>query len=244
MHVAVSTDIGKIRENNQDSYYLSKIDEFPLFIIADGMGGHKAGEVASSLAVETIKNIFTEKKELLLNENTKIIEFIEEAIDEANRVVFQKANLDSDCNGMGTTITMAYLCENKVFIGHVGDSRAYLLRGNEFIQLTEDHSLVAELVRKGSISKEEAVYHPQKNIITRALGTDEKIKTDIVIKEVFNDDILLLCTDGLTNMVNEGKIKNTLQKEEDLEIVCNDLVTMANDLGGLDNITVIAVKIA
>ena len=106
--------------------------------------------------------------------------------------------------------------------------------------MTEDHSLVAELVRKGSISKEEAAYHPQKNIITRALGTDEKIKTDIVIKEVFDDDILLLCTDGLTNMVNEEKIKNTLKKEEDLEIVCNDLVQMANDLGGLDNITVIA----
>lgn len=144
---------------------------------------------------------------------------------------------------MGTTITMAYISEDKLYIGHVGDSRAYLLRDNKFIQLTEDHSLVAEMVKRGSISEEEAECHPQRNIITRAIGTDEKVITDIIVEDIYKDDILLLCTDGLTNMMNDDEIKEILINKMDLQKNCNSLVNKANRLGGIDNVTVIAIKL-
>lgn len=243
MNIGASTDRGRIRENNQDYYYFSKSSKLPLFIVADGMGGHKAGEVASKMAVDVIVKVFTEADINKLDREDVIIDTIRRAIVEANNVIFQKSIEDLECNGMGTTITIAYLLNNKLIIGHIGDSRAYSIKDNELKQETEDHSLVAQLVKNGSITAKEAQFHPQKNIITRAVGTSKSIDIDIVIAEVKKDDIILLCTDGLTNMVEESEIKNIISSNENMQSACDNLVKKANELGGIDNITVIAVKI-
>lgn len=243
MNIGASTDRGRIRENNQDYYYFSKSSKLPLFIVADGMGGHKAGEVASKMAVNVIVKVFTEADINKLDREDAIIDTIRRAIVEANNVIFQKSIEDLECNGMGTTITIAYLLNNKLIIGHIGDSRAYSIKDNELKQETEDHSLVAQLVKNGSITAKEAQFHPQKNIITRAVGTSKSIDIDIVIAEVKKDDIILLCTDGLTNMVEESEIKNIISSNENMQSACDNLVKKANELGGIDNITVIAVKI-
>lgn len=243
MFIGVSTDKGKVRKNNQDSYFVSEDTELPLFIVADGMGGHKAGEVASNMAVEIVKDFFIEKKEELKKNKVDISKFIRSAVEKANTIIYKKSIENDEFHGMGTTITMAYIFENKLYIGHVGDSRAYLLRNNKFIQITEDHSLVAEMVKKGSISEEEAECHPQRNIITRAIGTDDEVITDIIVEDIYKDDILLLCTDGLTNMMNDDEIKEILINKIDLQKNCNSLVKKANRLGGIDNVTVIVIKL-
>ncbi|EOD01319.1 Stp1/IreP family PP2C-type Ser/Thr phosphatase [Caldisalinibacter kiritimatiensis] len=243
MLVGASTDVGKIREINQDAYYCSDVEEFPLFIIADGMGGHNAGEVASAIAVDSVKQIFNSKKNIFKNGETEVSKFIKLALIEANTKIYNKAKEIEDCKGMGTTITLAYILDNHIHIGHIGDSRAYLLTDGELIQLTQDHSLVAELVRNGSISEEEAENHPQKNIITRALGTDENIEVDIITREVKENDKILLCTDGLTNMVCDEKIKEVLVNTDDLQNASDTLVNIANESGGYDNTTVILIGI-
>lgn len=242
MDIGACTDRGKIRENNQDYYHISKSSKLPLFMVADGMGGHKAGEVASKMAVDVIVKVFTEVDINNLDNEDAIIDTIRRAIVEANNVIHKKSIEDLECNGMGTTITIAYLLNKKLIIGHIGDSRAYSIQNNGLKQITEDHSLVAQLVKNGSISAREAQYHPQKNIITRALGTNECIDIDIVIEEVKKDDIILLCTDGLTNMLDDSEIKNVILDNRDMQSACDNLVKKANELGGLDNITVIAVK--
>lgn len=243
MYVGVSTDRGKVRKNNQDSYFFSEALDLPLFIVADGMGGHKAGEVASNMAVEIVKEFFISKKKELIENQVDISKIIRIAIEKANIIIYEKSIKDERFHGMGTTITVAYISGNKLSIGHIGDSRAYLLKKNEFTQLTEDHSYVAELVKKGSISEKEAECHPQKNIITRAVGTAERITTDIIIEKIDENDTLLLCTDGLTNMVDDDGIKKILMTRKDLQKVCDDLVKKANKLGGNDNVTVMTVKL-
>lgn len=242
MNIGVKTDIGIIRDNNQDSYYVFSSEDYPLFIIADGMGGHKAGEIASKMAIEIISNNL---KNYLINssvENKKIEDGIRKSIDEANKEIYKKSKEDEKYSGMGTTVTLAYVINDRIFIGHVGDSRAYLLRNGVLSQLTQDHSLVEELIRNGSISKEEAKHHPQRNIITRAVGTSGDIKADVILEKKHKDDILLLCTDGLTNMVDEIQIRDSLIMNEDIQKACEDLVKLSNDRGGFDNITVIAAK--
>ena len=243
MFIGVSTDKGKVRKNNQDSYFVSEDTELPLFIVADGMGGHKAGEVASNMAVEIVKDFFIEKKEELKKNKVDILKFIRSAVEKANTIIYKKSIENDEFHGMGTTITMAYIFENKLYIGHVGDSRAFLLRNNNFSPITAGPSLVAEMVKKGSISEEEAECHPQRNIITRAIGTDEEVITDIIVEDIYKDDILLLCTDGLTNMMNDDEIKEILINKIDLQKNCNSLVKKANRLGGIDNVTVIAIKL-
>ncbi|WP_077367355.1 Stp1/IreP family PP2C-type Ser/Thr phosphatase [Anaerosalibacter sp. Marseille-P3206] len=243
MQIGVCTDRGRLRENNQDYYYSSKTLDLPLFIVADGMGGHKAGEVASKMAVEIIVEVFNSNKVNVSKDEKTIINTIKQAIDEANEKIYKKSLANLEFNGMGTTLTMAYILGKKLLVGHIGDSRVYIIQDNKIYQITEDHSLVAELVKNGSISAEEAQYHPQKNIITRAVGTSKSIDTDIVIDEVKKGDIILLCTDGLTNMIDDLEIKNIIKDNDDMQKACEGLVKRANELGGLDNITAIAVKI-
>lgn len=238
MEIGVKTDIGRVRNNNQDAYYVN----YPLFIIADGMGGHKAGEVASSMAIEIIGNDFENNPIDLPYEDELIINRIEDSISKANREIYHNSIEDEDYFGMGTTITLAYITEDKIFVGHVGDSRAYIYRQNALSQITEDHSLVEELIKNGSISKEEAKLHPQRNIITRAVGTSQQIDVDITIIAKEKDDILLLCTDGLTNMIDEDEIQKIIMLHEDIQTVCDKLVKLSNDNGGFDNITVMAIK--
>jgi protein phosphatase len=243
MIVGAISDIGLKRENNQDSMFASLEKDFPLFIVADGMGGHKAGDIASSMAVEGIINTLKNNKEKLDSENT-IKSFIKEAVSSVNDKIYLRSFEKSECFGMGTTITLAYIYKSKIFIGHVGDSRAYLVRNNKILQITEDHTLVNELIKNGSITPDEAVNHPQRNMITRALGTSSSINMDFYTIEYHKDDILILCSDGLTNMIDENTILEVINqnKEKDMNLICNSLVTLAKENGGRDNITVIVIK--
>lgn len=235
------SDIGKAREKNQDAYYASKDLSLPLYMVADGMGGHNAGEVASTMAMNIIKNNFIANKELLTSKET-IFELIKKSIEEANTKIYLKSLENDDCKGMGTTITLAYIFNKEVCIGHVGDSRAYLIRNDNVIQITEDHSYVNELIKIGSITKEEAINHPKKNMITRAVGSSSVIEMDLIAREYEEDDILLLCSDGLSNMLKDYEISQVFNKEKDIQKACETLAYMANLRGGHDNITVVAIK--
>ncbi len=244
MEIGVKTSKGKIREINQDSYYISDDENCPLFIIADGMGGHKAGEIASRMAVEIISSSFLDQIKCSSSEmdDDSIINAIRNSIYKANDEIYRKSSEVEEYSGMGTTVTMAYENNGKFFIGHVGDSRAYLLRDNQLWQMTKDHSLVEELIKNGSITREEARFHPQKNIITRALGIDKEVEIDLIVKEKLKDDILILCTDGLTNMLNDDEIKELLISSDNMQKACDFMVQLSNEKGGLDNISVVAVK--
>ncbi|MTI69941.1 MAG: Stp1/IreP family PP2C-type Ser/Thr phosphatase [Firmicutes bacterium] len=243
MKIGVSSDVGKVRDINQDSYFCSNIEALPLFAVADGMGGHNAGEIASSLAIDIIKKYLYDNKEDLINGLITIPKFINNSLNKANEAILAHSLNNEKCNGMGTTITMVYLTKEEIFVGHVGDSRAYLLREKSLKQLTHDHSLVAELVRNGSITQEEAINHPQKNIITRALGTDKDVKVDILSREIEEDDIIMLCTDGLTNMVSDKEITEIILQNKNIEKASKALTMTANKLGGSDNTTVMLIKI-
>ncbi len=235
------SDIGKNREKNQDAFYASVDENFPLYLVADGMGGHRSGEVASTMAIDIIK------KELLLfkddlKKDKNILKIIKASIEKANTQIYLKSIESEECNGMGTTITLGYIFDKKIFIGHVGDSRAYLIRGKEIYQITEDHSYVNELLKLGSITIEEAKNHPKKNMITRAVGSSSKITMDLIVKDYEKDDILLLCSDGLFNMLSANEIYEVLNSEKDIQRACQILVNKANEKGGLDNITLVSVK--
>lgn len=237
----VISDIGKNRDKNQDSYYVSSDKDFPLYLVADGMGGHRSGEVASTMAMEIIKKEILLSKDDL-NKEKKILKTIKESVEKANTKIYLKSIESEECNGMGTTITLAYIFEDKFFIGHVGDSRAYLIRGEEITQITEDHSYVNELLKLGSITVEEAENHPKKNMITRAVGSSSKISMDLIVKNYKKNDILLLCSDGLFNMLNDNEIYEVFNREEDMQKACEILVDRANENGGLDNITLVSIK--
>ncbi|WP_378952148.1 Stp1/IreP family PP2C-type Ser/Thr phosphatase [Pelosinus sp. sgz500959] len=235
MLVHVMSDIGLVRATNEDSY----ICEPPhLFVVADGMGGHLAGEIASKLAVTTISRYIKENDGKFKDE-----ELLRQAMTQANTSVYQLSLSKEEFNGMGTTVTAVYMENNKIFWGHVGDSRIYLLRNGEFSQITNDHSLVWELVQSGNITKEEAKIHPKRNMLTRAVGTSCLIKIDTGVIALESEDIILMCTDGLTNMVSHQDIYNLLKNsQDDLECITNQLVVNAKNAGGSDNITVILLK--
>lgn len=243
MIVGAISDIGLKRENNQDFLFASTDYDFPLFIVADGMGGHKAGDIASSMAVEGVLQFFEKNKHKLL-EDEDIRYVIRQAINHVNDKIYLKSFELPECSGMGTTITLAYLNNSKVYLGQVGDSRAYLVRDDTIIQLTEDHTLVNELIKNGTITSSEAVNHPQKNMITRAVGTSSRIKLDIFINELLPKDILILCSDGLTNMIDEETILRVIKRYDikDMKNICNVLVGLAKENGGKDNITVIGIN--
>lgn len=241
MNIIALTDIGLVRSKNQDSFFLSNEYDFPLFIIADGMGGHNGGEIASSDAIDIVKGIFLENKEKLIN--TKAIKIIiEEAIKKANTDIYIKSLELPEYNGMGTTISLCYVFENHIFIGHVGDSRIYKIKNDNIIQITEDHSLVNELIKKGEITRAEAKNHPQKNMITRAVGTSFDIEVDIIKIEYKKDYKFLICTDGLFNMVDEDQIIKIIRENMSIREAGKKLIEMAKKNGGLDNISLIIIE--
>ena len=222
---AGGTDPGRRRRRNEDSYVIDP----PLFAVADGMGGAQAGEVASKLAAGAVKERGAD---------------VESLIQEANRRVHQRSLEDPNTSGMGTTLTVAAVEDGAVSIGHVGDSRAYLVRDGSLEQLTEDHSLVGELMRTGKLSAEEAETHPQRSMITRALGTDPNVDVDIFSVDPRDGDLFLLCSDGLTSMVDDREILRLVgEKRGDLDGLVKALIKAANKGGGEDNITVIAFEI-
>ena len=225
------TDTGKKRRRNEDDYVV----EPPLFAIADGMGGAQAGELASSLAAGAVRG-----GDAAGSGEGRVVDLIQEA----NRRVYQRSSQDAAVSGMGTTMTVALVEDDTVVFGHVGDSRAYLIRDGKLEQLTEDHSLVAELVRSGKLSPEEAETHPQRSVITRALGTDPDVDVDTFSIPTQPGDLFMLCSDGLTSMVEDEEILKTVEKHSDnLQAATKALIRAANKGGGEDNITVVFFEI-
>jgi PPM family protein phosphatase len=230
LRTAHITHPGRKRRHNEDSY----VHEPPLFAVADGMGGAKAGEVASGLAVEALQ--------LRPDVSGDYEAYVADLIQEANRRVYARATEDAAASGMGTTMTVALVDDQngRVTIGHVGDSRAYRIRGGELEQLTDDHSLVGELIRSGKLTREEAEVHPQRSVITRALGTDPDVDVDTFVVDAQPGDLFLICSDGLTSMVSDRAILKVVNDNPgDLQATAKALVAAANRGGGDDNITVI-----
>lgn len=241
MEIGVCSDVGKVRDINEDAYSIPD-DSLNLFMVADGMGGHNAGEVASSRAINSIRDFMKKhvRKDIPQSEE-ELCQLLKSAIHKANQDIFLESLRDAKFQGMGTTIT-AILILSKLYIAHIGDSRAYLIHNDRISQVTQDHSLVGELLRNGTITENEAKVHPQRNIITRALGTEENINIDIYEIDFKQDDVIVLCTDGLSNFVDPEEIKDMLLHCNNVQEGCQSLVDLANERGGHDNITVLAVK--
>lgn len=229
---AGKTDAGRVRRRNEDSLVV----EPPMFAVADGMGGAQAGEVASRLAAAAFRE-YHDADELEPQERVQAI------IQEANRRIYERARSDAGASGMGTTVTAALVSAGEVVLGHVGDSRAYRIHGGRLEQLTEDHSLVADLVRSGRLTPEEAGGHPQRSVITRALGTDPEVDVDTLVLRPDAGDLFLLCSDGLPTMVADDEILRTIERAATLEEAARDLVRAANSGGGEDNVTVILFRV-
>ena len=229
---AGKTDPGRVRRRNEDAFVVDP----PLFAVADGMGGAQAGEVASRLAAAAFRE-YREADELAPEERVRAI------IKEANRRIYDRARTDSEVSGMGTTVTAALLGDGGVVIGHVGDSRAYRIRDGRLEQLTEDHSLVADLMRSGRLTPEEAEGHPQRSVITRALGTDRDVDVDTLVIEAEAGDLFLLCSDGLSTMVSDADLLRTVERAGTLDEAARDLVRAANRGGGEDNVTVVLFRL-
>ena len=238
--VFAKTDIGKAREINQDYYYISPEKEEPkLYILADGMGGYKGGEVASSLATDTVKRYIQDNFCKTPREKEAILKLINDAIQYANMVVYEKSKEVKELEGMGTTLEVCLIYNSKAYIGHVGDSRIYRIRKGVIRKLTKDHSYVQQLVEDGKITREEANVHPKKNMLTKALGCTAYVEPDIRVRNFELGDIFVICSDGLTNMVSEEKIFDivTLGPQKAVD----KLIEEANQAGGYDNITVVII---
>jgi len=233
------TDIGKERELNQDFAYVSedRIGNLPnVFIVADGMGGHNAGDYASHLAVDTII------KEIKNSFEQSPVKILQNAISTANDELIKMASDNIKLNGMGTTLVACCVIGRFLQVANVGDSRLYLINQNEIKQITRDHSLVEEMVRMGGIDRETAKNHLDKNVITRAVGAEDKVDIDFFQVELQNGDTILMCSDGLTNMVEDREIQNIVTKDGDIEEKAKNLIDAANAHGGKDNIAVIIIE--
>ena len=225
-----ASDVGRQRQGNEDNFFVRA----PLFVVADGMGGAQAGEVASEISVRSFDDELP---------NGSRAEALVHVIEQANKRIHERARSDDSLHGMGTTTTAAYVDDDEVVIAHVGDSRAYLLRGGELIRLTKDHSLVGELVARGKLTEEQAEQHPQRSVITRALGPEANVQVDIDIFPAKAGDLFLLCSDGLTSMVHEPKLRPLFEESDSLETLGKRLIDAANAAGGRDNITVILFRL-
>lgn len=230
MKAAGRTDRGKVRELNEDAFGYNDC----VFVVADGMGGHKAGEVASAIAVETI---------LKANLTGDIKAALKKALSLANQNILTQAEKNTELTGMGTTVAVLYLENDLAYVTNIGDSRVYYFSNNKLNQLTSDHSLVNELIKNGEITVEEAKSHPQRNILTQALGSNETLEPEIIKLKINKGDKFLLCSDGLTGSVSETLIEELMSQKVDLEIIVDQLINTANELGGTDNITVVLVEI-
>ena len=231
MRVCHRTHQGLVRASNQDSVLM----DTGVYGVADGMGGHKGGETASRVAVQVIKNALRGKKPEM--------RALEVGVEAANRRIFDMARHDNALSGMGTTLTFLWKAEKCVHLCHVGDSRAYLLRGGEFRQITDDHSLVAELLRNNMISPDAARTHPYRNVITRAVGVDPVVTADIFTHDTQEDDLWLICSDGLTNMVPDETLASVLKEADSDETAADELLALALEKGGTDNITFVLCRI-
>ena len=241
MQIFAKSDIGRERKLNEDSYYSSKPeDKLKLFILADGMGGYNGGEVASSLAVEAVRKYVEKNYSEEIKDDETLVRLLCEAEKYANNVVRRKSMDNKELAEMGTTLDTVLIKDNKMYVSHVGDSRIYRIRKSYMRKISKDHSYVEKLVEDGKISKSEAQHHPKKNMLIKAIGTTDELEPDGYVKTFLKDDILLMCSDGLTNMIKEDEILGIIK--DDINTAVENLVEKANDNGGYDNITVIIVK--
>lgn len=237
MEIAYQTDIGQEREDNQDYVgVFTNQDQLTFAIVADGIGGHQGGDVASSMAVSHIGYHF---EQTTFKNPVDAVKWLSDQVQIENGKIIDKSNQFKDLNGMGTTMVAAIFFDDQMVVANIGDSRGYLRRNGELNQLTEDHSLVNELVKRGVITEQEAKTHPQKNIITRTLGISPDADIDINLYQLESSDQLLLCTDGLSNMVSNQQLDDVLKSNQTLAEKCQQLIKMANEAGGPDNITVL-----
>jgi protein phosphatase len=225
-----ASDLGRQRQGNEDNYFVRA----PLFVVADGMGGAQAGEVASEMAVESFDGGLPDGSPA---------DGLVTVIEDANRRIHDRSRAESQRAGMGTTVTAAYVGEQEVTIAHVGDSRAYVLRDGELTRLTRDHSLVGELVARGKLTEEQAETHPQRSVITRALGPEPEVQVDVQVYQARAGDVFLVCSDGLTSMVPEARVREIASAAGSLDEAGRELIAAANDAGGRDNITVILFRL-
>lgn len=236
--------IGRHRNKNEDAIFLydQPYGCLPnLYIVADGMGGHQAGEYASSLAIQCFCEFVREHRDHEITRDN-LNAFLHDAILYTNNHVYSKAQNDPNYNGMGTTFLVAVFLEDKIYVAHVGDSRVYLIQGDRIRQLTLDHSFVEEMVRKGEITEKEALHHPNRNIITRAVGTNSTVDVDFYTEDITDETLTLMCSDGLSNMLDEEEILHIVKGNADLEDLSQALVDRANEKGGFDNISVIIIR--
>ena len=228
-----ATHVGRVRAVNQDAYYLPEAGE-SFAVVADGMGGHKAGEVASAMAV-------SEFTRWLRCAPVPTEETVNYAVHEANRIIHRTAQRETDKSNMGTTLVSVWVDDEQVIECNVGDSRAYLLRDGTLTQISRDHSLVGELVEEGKITKQEAMHHPHKNYITRAIGTSSMVQPEIRTLDRKSGDVWLLCSDGMSNYIEDGELERILCEQADREKCVRQLIDLALERGGADNITVVLV---
>ena len=228
-----ATHVGRVRAVNQDAYYLPEAGE-SFAVVADGMGGHKAGEVASAMAV-------SEFTRWLRCAPVPTEETVNYAVHEANRIIHRTAQREADKSNMGTTLVSVWVDDEQVIECNVGDSRAYLLRGGALTQISRDHSLVGELVEEGKITKQEAMHHPHKNYITSAIGTSSMVQPEIRTLDRKSGDVWLLCSDGMSNYIEDGELERILREQADREKCVRQLIDLALERGGADNITVVLV---
>jgi PPM family protein phosphatase len=242
------SDPGRVREHNEDT--IGTDADIGLVVLADGMGGYKAGEVASGIAVRTVMSLLkdaVEREDLTLRDPESGLSrpgiLLRDAITRANKIIYQTARTQANCEGMGTTVVAGLFFDDRLTIAHVGDSRLYRMRGSEFKQVTQDHSLMQELVARGFYTPEEAQRAAAKNYVTRALGVEPTVEVDVTEVPVQRDDLFLLCSDGLSDMVEDDDIQLTISTfGANLETLARQLVLLGNDNGGRDNISIVLVK--
>ena len=239
--VFAKTDIGRVREQNQDYFYISEETEEPkIYILADGMGGYKGGEIASRLATESVQKYIQNNFERITKEKEEILKLVKSAVEYANMVVYEKSKEVPELEGMGTTLEVCIIYNNKAYIGHVGDSRIYRIRKDVIRKLTKDHSYVQKLVEDKKITREEAKTHPKKNMLIKALGCTPYVEPDIRARNFEKGDVFIMCSDGLTNMVEENRIYTLIT--QDINSAADKLIEEANMAGGIDNITIIIIS--
>lgn len=241
MQWALKSETGRVRPHNEDSVFIhAPSEQLVIVAVADGMGGHRAGDVASQLAVQVVKE---QLRDITVEQPvSQLRDKLQKSIEQANMRVLKKSREDEGTAGMGTTLVIAILKEDQLLIGNIGDSRAYLINEQGCKQMTRDHSLVNELIEIGEITEVEALAHPQKNILVRAVGTDPEVLPDIIEHKWEVDDYLLVCTDGLTNMLTDEHIHAVIRTDNTIEWKADELIRLALEAGGVDNISLALVQ--
>lgn len=240
--LGMRSDKGKVRTVNEDFCYagtgLLNGDEYALLAVADGIGGHQAGDVASQTAIDR----FRQEVPRLLLQAGEPLQVLGQAVRIANQAVYGLAGTNPSFAGMGTTLTAAMLWRGRIYAAHVGDTRMYLCGDDQCRQLTDDHSLVGELIKNGGLSEEEAQRHPQRNLIMRALGTEPEVEVDLLTKTLQPGNVVLLCSDGLSTLIGRDALTGYMNMTDSLQTIADELVDLANSLGGYDNITVVMAR--